>query len=105
MSFNRSPFAFDDIKEVFERALNAPKGIRIQCKTRGAAVSLRSRFNYWRSRNREDNRKTYEADHPLHNNSIYDRLILRIGPKGDLNEATLFIEHHTSENLLIEEIT
>jgi len=105
MNFNRSLFAFADIQEAFERALNSDKGVRITCKSRGAAVSLRSRFNYWRTLNRKDNAITYDPNHVMHGRSIYDRLVLRIGPKGGLTEATLFIEPRTIEDLDIEEIT
>jgi hypothetical protein len=104
MSWNKSPLAFEDAQIVFERALNSLKGIRITCKTRGAAIALRSRYNYWRKLNRLENSHTYPPDHPLHKHSIYDKLILRIGPKDTLSETVLYIEHHSIDNLEIEEI-
>lgn len=104
MSYNKSPLAYDDIIAAFERALNSAKGIRIPCVSRGAAVVLRSRFNYYRTLNREENSKTYDPTHPMWNRSVYDRLVLRIPPKGTKNENVLFIEHHLATDLQIEEI-
>jgi hypothetical protein len=104
MSYNRSPLAFDDIRGAFERALASPKGIRISCATWGAAVVLRSRFNYLRKLDREANKKTFEVDHPLWNRSVYDKLVLRIPPKGDKEESMLYIEKRDVEDLNIEEI-
>lgn len=104
MSYNKSPLAFDDIAEAFERALASPKGIRIPCTSRGAAINLRSRFNYMRKVNRIDNRRTYPPDHPMHGHSIYDKLILRIPPRESPDGATLYIEQRTIESMNIEEI-
>lgn len=100
MSFNKSPLAFDDAREVFERATTAPKGIRILCSDRAAAVVLRSRFNYFRKLDREENKKTYPPDHPMYNRSAYDKLVLRI-PQ---DEPALYIEPHTAEIYNIEEL-
>ena len=105
MSYNKSPLAFDDIREAFERALNAERGIRITCVSRGAATILRARFNYFRWMNRKENAHTYEPDHPMWNRSVYDRLVLRIPPKGSPEEAVLYIEPRLVSSLSIEEIT
>jgi len=104
MSYNKSPLAFDDIAEAFERALNSPKGVRISCANRGAAIVLRSRFNYFRKLNREDNKRTYPTDHHLWNRSPYDKLILRVPPKGGPEEAVLYIEPRSIDDMTIEEI-
>lgn len=105
MSYNKSLLAFDDIREAFEKALSAPKGIRISCSSRGAAVILRSRFNYYRKLDREQNGKTYETDHPMWNRSPYDKLVLRIPPKNEPEANTLYIEPRSIGDLFIEEIT
>lgn len=104
MSYNRSSLAFDDIREAFERALAAPRGIRIVCKDRGAAFVLRSRFNYFRKLDRDENKRTYDLEHPMHAKSPYDRLVLRIPPKFDVEEHILYIEPRSVEALEIEEI-
>ena len=105
MSYNKSPLAFDDIREALDRALAAPKGIRIPCANRGAAVTLRSRFNYYRKMDRSENRRNYTSDHPMHGKSAYDRLALRIPPKGTDQENVLYIEPHLISDMTIEEIT
>lgn len=104
MSYNRSPLAFDDIREAFDRAISSPRGIRIACTSRGAAVMLRSRFNYFRKLNRAENVQIYSADSPMWNRSVYDKLVLRIPPKGDALENILFIEPRSIGDLQIEEI-
>ena len=104
MAYNRSPLSFDDIREAFERAINSPKGISIECKDRGAAVVLRSRFNYLRTLDRQENMKTYTAEHPMWNRSVYDRFVLSIPPKGDPQEHVLFIRPRSAEDLDIKEL-
>lgn len=104
MSYNKSALAFDDIREAFEKALNAPKGVRIPCADRGAAIILRSRFNYYRKLNRAENGRTYPDDHYMWNRSVYDRLVLRIPPKGTAEENVLYIEPRSVTDLVIEEI-
>lgn len=104
MNWNKSPLAFEDVRDAFDRALAAERGIKITCETRAEVVRLRSRFNYFRKMNRADNKTTYPEGHRLHNNSAYDELILRIPPKGTPEETALFIEHRSMENMKIEEL-
>jgi hypothetical protein len=104
MSYNKSPLAFDDIREAFERALAAPRGVRIPCETRAAAIILRSRFNYLRKIDRQINSKTYDTEHPMWNRSVYDKLVLRIPAKGRTDDAVLYIEPRSATDLVIEEI-
>lgn len=105
MGYSNSPLAFDDARQILERALESPKGIKIPCETRGAAVSLRTRVNYFRTLDRKENKKVYENGHPMWGNSVYDRLLLRIPKKGAEDECVLYIEKHNIEKLRIEEIT
>ena len=104
MSFNRSALAFEDIEEAFERALASAKGIRIPCINRGAAVTLRSRFNYFRWMNRRNSTQIYPQDHPMWNKSVYDKLILRLPPKGSDEEHILYVEPRSAYPLEIHEI-
>lgn len=103
MGFSKSPFAFEDIKTMFDKALAAPKGIRIRCTTYGAAIALRSRFNYFRKVDRAENRKIYEADHPRYGWSVYDGLVLRV-PPADSGDTNLYIEPRSAEGVTVEEI-
>ena len=104
MSYNKSPLAFDDVRDIFDRALDSQKGLRIPCASRSAAITLRSRFNYFRKANRKDNADMYPSDHSLHGKSMYDKLSLRVPPKGAPDEHVLYIELHTSSSLTVEEI-
>jgi hypothetical protein len=103
MSHNKSYLAFDDVREIFDRALIAPKGVHVSLPTRGKAVATRSRFNYFRLLDREENGKTYEKDHPMYNRSAYDKLVLRIPPKGAPDENILYIEPHSALNYIVKE--
>jgi len=104
MSFNTSSLAFDDIQGAFDRALAAPKGIRIKCSSRGEAIVLRSRFNYFRKMNRKENKEIYTSDQPMWGKSVYDKLVLRVPLKGTEGDNTLFIEPRSVEDLNIEDI-
>lgn len=104
MPYSTSVLAFDDVKDAFEKALEAPKGIRVVCDTRASAIVLRSRFNYYRKLDRQNNAKIYPPDHHLHNRSAYDKLIIRIPYRGSQEEATLYIVPRSIDDLTIEEI-
>lgn len=102
--WNKSDLAFEDAREAFDRALAAPHGICLVCENRAIAVTLRARFHYFRKIDRNQNKKTYEPGHPMHGNSSYDPLILRIPQPGNPNEHMLFIERRPPFNYTIEEI-
>ena|SRR5215475_4799064 len=104
MSWNKSPLAFDDVRQAFEDALTSETGIRIRYATRGRAVTERSRFNYFRKVERADSKNVYEPDHPLHGRCMYDKFTLRIPPKGAEDETYLYIEPRKYEDLEIEVI-
>jgi hypothetical protein len=104
MSWTRSPLSFNDVRDMFDRALSSEKGIKVREHSRAEVVSLRARFNYYRKTNRKDNADTYPKEHPLHNTSVYDVLILRIPPRGAPDEFTLYIERRDASNYDVEEI-
>ena len=104
MAFSKSPHSFADIKLLFEQALESERGIKITCSSRGAAMLLRSRFNYYRKMDRGENKKTYSEDHPMHGWSIYDGLVLVIPPKGSDEQHVLYIKPRLVENVEVEEI-
>lgn len=103
--FNRSPKAFSDVADLLERAINSEKGVRIPLSSRSAAITLRARANYYRKLDRVRNKDIYPMrDHPMHGNSTYDALVLRIPPKGSPEEHVLYVEPHTLVDLVIEDI-
>jgi len=104
--FNKSSKAFGDGQELLERALRAPKGIRIPCSSRSAAITLRARANYLRKIDRALNRDIHpDKSHPMHGNSLFDTLVLRIPAKGSPEENVLYIEPRLVDNFVVEEIT
>ena len=102
--YNKSPLAFDDLREVFDKAMEAQRGLRVVCKSRSEAVITRSRLNYLRKMDRKENAITYQNDHPLYMRSVWDKLVLRIPAKGTPEEAVIYIEKRSSDNLVLEEI-
>lgn len=98
MPLPKSISAYGDCRDALDRALESERGIKIECETSGMAIRLRHRMNSFRSRDRQTNSKTYEATHPMHNASAYDKLILRIVG------SDLLIEKVSSESLTISEL-
>jgi hypothetical protein len=90
--FVKSPLAFDDCRIILDRALEAKNGIQVRCGSRGEAATLRSRLNSLRRVDRVDNKKIYQPDDNLYGNSEYDRLVIRLGKKGESDEHVVFIE-------------
>lgn len=104
MSWNRSPLAFADVQDAFERALAHKRGIRIKCSTHSEAIQKRSRFNFYRILNRKQNAETYPNDHIMHGVSVYDQLILRIPRRGSEDDKYLYIEQRSVDDMQIEEL-
>ena len=94
-----SPVAFEDVRELLDRALATERGIRVRCKSRGAAVSLRARLNTYRAADRRANAKTYDFEHPMHSNSVYDRLQFRIPPQTAEDATYVYLEPRRAEAL------
>lgn len=104
MSFNKSPLAFDDIRAIFEKALQTEHGVRIPCRNRATAVVLRSRFNYFRVQDREYNAKTYDPDHLMHGRSMYDKFVLRLPHQGAPDDHVLYIQPRSMGEMTVEEL-
>lgn len=103
--YNKSPYAFDDLREIFERAMLSEHGIKIVCKSRSEAIITRSRMNYLRKMDRKENAITYQSDHPMHMRSVWDRLVLRVPAKGAPDETTIYMEKRSHENFIIEDLS
>jgi hypothetical protein len=100
--------AFDDVRDLFEKALarieEGGNGIRVRLGTRGAAIRLRHRMNKFRATDRKANAKVYPEDDPNHNASIYDTLQLRIPPEESPDSTTLIIERRSSDMYEVEDL-
>lgn len=65
---------YADIRDILDRALEAPRGIVVTCATANEAIHWVSRLNYFRKKDREQSKAIYPADHPGHGRSLYDQL-------------------------------
>ena len=74
MSVPTSRLAYQDVYDIFDKALGDPHGIRIPFPSHGKAAYYRLRMYYGRNIARADNKKIYEEGHPMHGRSNYDAL-------------------------------
>lgn len=77
MGFSESIAAYPDVEALFEKALASEKGLVLTFKDANEATVNAGRFNAYRVRLRRENKKTYPADHMLHNATPYDCLMIR----------------------------
>jgi hypothetical protein len=102
---------FVDAKELLERALASPRGIKIKCTTHGEAIRLAHRLNKARVVDRKNNSRIYEFGHPMYNQSDFDRLIVSVPKWVDENGVEqksqaiwVKIEPRSAQSYHIEEI-
>lgn len=98
---SNSRLAMADCFEVFDKALEAPKGIRVRFPDIGAAKNYQMKLMRARAQNREDNLGIYPQGHPLHGRSPYDRL--QVSFDYDNGDALLVIRA-LDVSMTIEEI-
>jgi hypothetical protein len=90
--------AYEAIYELWDQALEDPKGIRVQLADFDKANHLRMRLHQARTIAREDNARLHHENrgHPMYGASIYDRLQVRIYT--DSSRITwLYIEPRTAD--------
>ena len=79
MSLNNSRRSYDDCFGLFDRALEADRGIRIEVDDIRAANYLRMRMHHARTIDRRDNKLIYpDPEDAMHGRSIYDVFVIRI---------------------------
>lgn len=94
MSMANNLEAHQTYLEVWQRALDSPKGIRVRCDN---PIDFRARLYNARTAERRHNKKVYPADHVLHGKSYFDGLMVRIA------EGAVKIVKH--DDPIIEEIS
>lgn len=77
MGFPNSIAAYPDVEALFEKALQSERGLKLTFKDANEATVNAGRFNAYRVRLRRENKRIYPADHPLHNSTPYDCLMVR----------------------------
>lgn len=103
MSLSNSRLAYQDCYELFDKALDEPRGIRVEVASIGAASYLRLRLHHARQINRAENRATYpDPAEPLHARSIYDIFVVRIDE--DNASAWVYLDKQKVEIGRIESI-
>lgn len=82
MSLPESMAAYGDCYDFYDRAQDAPKGIRIPVADRPAATQLRLRLNQARVLQRREAMRLYDRTDPRYGKSINDkfRVTTREGP-------------------------
>ncbi len=90
--------AYHHIYEIWEKALEDPKGIRVQMADFDKANHLRMRLHQARTIAREDNARLYIEDkgNAMYGASIYDQLQVRIYTDTD-RITWLYIEPRTAD--------
>lgn len=84
MTIPTNRMSYIDCFEVWDRALEDPKGIRVPFETREAAKHFQMRMHNARAVDRRENRSIYEKGHQMHGQSTYDpyQVIIREGEDG-----------------------
>lgn len=80
MELNEAPQNLIAPKDLLERALASPKGIRVWFKTSADAISMRNRMSAVKTKDRKKSTQIYEFSSPLYNKSSYDSLAVIIKP-------------------------
>jgi hypothetical protein len=77
MGFPDSIAAYPDVQELFDKALDSSKGLKLTFSSENEAILNTGRFNAYRVRLRRENERTYPADHPHHKSTPYDCLMIK----------------------------
>lgn len=73
MSISKSSGAYQDCRDLFEKADEDEKGCRIFIGAEGDARHFVMRMHQARELIRKENKLLYEFGHPMHGTSIYDK--------------------------------
>lgn len=103
MGVNSSPLAQEDIRQALDRALETEKGIKITFRSGSAkansatATYTRSRMHKLRAMDRKNNAQIYVKDHPMHNTSIWDGIIISKNDNEDGSSELLLTKSDLSK--------
>lgn len=79
MSLSNSRLSYSDCYDLLDRAIEEPRGIRVEVPDLNAAVYLRMRIHHARTINRQENARIYkDPSEPLHGRSPYDVFVVRV---------------------------
>jgi hypothetical protein len=104
MSLSNSLGAYRDCAAYFTQATADPKGIRLCGGTYAVCFALRQRMHHFRNLDRRANATTYPPDHPMHNTSAFDDLVLQLIPDQD-KKWWLYISSRSAQILAVESLS
>lgn len=96
MPLPNSRLAYQDCYDLFNQALADDKGIRVAMESEAAAITFRMRMHHARGLDRELNAQVHPKGAPMHGQSVYDPLILRLREDTDDN-WWIYIEPNTAQ--------
>lgn len=103
MGLSQQIGAYTDCYEYLDQALEAENGIRVRVNgDYGQAVQMSMRFQQARVLHRNQNKKLYEAGHPMHGNSIYDALIIKRAVEDEVGRWWIYIVPHKTSADIVE---
>jgi len=102
MPSSNSRTAYEDCFDLWNRALDSPRGIQVLISDFGAARHLRTRLHYARSLDRAQSREVYEVEDPQYGTSPFDPLVVRFREHD--GRCWVRIEHRTVNLADVQEI-
>lgn len=89
--------AYQDTRNILDKALEAQRGLRLVFsgvgETASRSIARRVMFRCYtvRARDRQRNARIYPSDHPLHGKSEYDVLSFYLEPAGEDRTALVIV--------------
>ena len=104
MSLPNQIGAYGPELDLFDRAIDDPKGIRVHAGSETAAEQMRFRLHQARALQRVENTRIYDKTDPRHGNCEYDKLICRLREDTE-HQWWVYIERHGVEVSRIESLS
>lgn len=106
MTLSNSDLAYTDCYKLFDQALDARKGIRIEYGSESMTNYQASRFNKARTLDRIKNCSIHPEGAPLHGKSIYDAISIRKRSDNDGVWYVVLVKiEAAAEGLRVEELS
>ena len=94
---------YTDSEDYFEQALASARGIAVDFDTAGQATHFMQKLNAFRVKQRRTNAKVYPDEHPLHNKTPWDNIIVRKDPE-DESRSTVLLQPATLQVKKVREL-
>lgn len=101
MSLPTSLRAYEDCRNLYERAATDPKGARACLGTYEASVQMRTRMHYFRKLDRQANEGVYPVGHPMHGQTLYDEYVVQL-KEDSAGEWWMYVTPRSSKILAVE---